>query len=85
MLYKHPLDAPYPVLHTTYAHVPFGVAADYVLYTRYVAGKHFVKWPKPPYTGAKPVFQNFDFLLYPLHMPAKYPDTSSLAMVQPPG
>jgi len=24
MLYKHPLDAPYPVLNTTYAHVPWG-------------------------------------------------------------
>jgi len=33
--------------------------------------------------GAKPVFQNFDFLLYPLHMPAKYPDTSSRTMIQP--
>src|SRR3954451_18402149 len=54
LLYRHPLDAPYPVVKTTYAHVPWGVTADYVLTPRYVYGKRFVKWPRPPYTDAKP-------------------------------
>lgn len=83
LMAKHPVDSPYPVLHTTYAHVPFGVTADYVVVPRYYPGRHLVRWPTPQYIDPRPLFQNFDFLLYRLHMPAKYPDTSSRTMIQP--
>jgi hypothetical protein len=83
LMYKHPVDTPFPILKTTYAYAPFGVAADYVLVPRYYPGRHLVRWPTPPHIDRKPVFQNFDFILYRLHMPKIYPDTSSRAMHQP--
>ena len=82
-LYRHPVDAPYPILLTTYAHAPWGVAADYVITPRYIPGKGSARWPRPPYTDPVPVRQNFSFLLYRLHMPARFRDTSSRKMVQP--
>jgi len=82
-LYKHPISGPYPILHTTYARMPFGVTGTYALTPRFVPGHGFERWPRPQHTDPVPVKQNFSFILWRLHMPKKYPDTSSVAMIQP--
>ncbi|MCW2991333.1 MAG: hypothetical protein JWM73_1927 [Solirubrobacterales bacterium] len=71
MLAGKRLGSPFPVVGTTYAHVPFVVAGDYVLTPRFVPNgttKHRKPWPRPPHAGPV-IMANYSFLLRPLHMP----------------
>jgi hypothetical protein len=87
MLAGHPLSAPIPVTHTTYAHMPYGLAGDYSLSLRYIPNpnpKVHRRWPAPLYTTGPPVKQSYSFVLRPLSVPyAPYINTSSTLMVQP--
>jgi hypothetical protein len=89
MLGDHPVDAPDPVLNTTYAHAPYGLRADYSLSLRY----EFVPPPQPPplfpqphFTVNPPVFENGEFVLRKVRWPRRLdwvPQTASTALVEP--
>lgn len=83
MLAEHRVSAAVPLLHTTYARPPVSIRADYSLAPRYVPGRGRLPWGSTPYAEEPPVRQNPTFVLRRLHVPARFPDRSSLAMVQP--
>jgi hypothetical protein len=89
MLSAHPVDAPDPVLSTTYAHPRYGRRADYAISLRYYPNPDpHVTRPVPPilYARNPPVFENSQFVLRRVAWPRRLDyvrDTSSLAMVEP--
>ena len=88
MLKPHPVDSPTPVLHTTYAHAPWGVRADYSVSPHYelVAGGRVRRFPKPVFAQNPPLFANVQFVVRRIVWPArleKFPETSSQTLVEP--
>jgi hypothetical protein len=89
MLSAHPVDAPDPVLSTTYAHPRYGRRADYAISLRYYPYPDpRVKRKVPPilYAQNPPVFENGQFVLRRVAWPARLDyvrDTSSTALVEP--
>jgi hypothetical protein len=82
MLGNHPVDAPDPVLSTTYAHAPYGTRADYALAPRYYPSLNpAVKRPIPPilYARDPPLFENDMFVLRRVDWPARYANVSPTA------
>ncbi len=90
MLGSHPVDAPDPVVYTTYAHAPFGWRADYSLALRYYPlpgpdGRPR-PFPLPPAARNPPVAENDQFALRRIVWPkrlASYPGTASQTLVEP--
>lgn len=86
MLAGRRLGALYPVTDTTYAHAPFSLAGDFVIYPAYVPGPvvdERERWPRPPYSG-EIVHESFSFVLRRLDTPYEsIYDQSSKLMVQP--
>jgi hypothetical protein len=74
MLASHPLDAPAPIVGTTYPHVPLGRKADYIL-AGPVGPKR--RWPD---ADGPPVYRNADFRIYRMRPGVKGPDTASQTM-----
>jgi hypothetical protein len=88
MLGAHPVDAPTPVVGTTYARAPGGVRADYSLSLRfYVAADGRIRrYPKPRFARNPPLSENLQFVLRGIAWPARldsFPDTSSQRLVEP--
>jgi hypothetical protein len=89
MLGNHPVDAPHPVIFTTYASAPPGVRADYSLSLRYYLNPNpAIKKPVPAVGFAvnPPLFENNTFVLRRIAWPRKYdyyPDTSSTRLIEP--
>jgi hypothetical protein len=86
MLAGRRLGSPYPVAHTTYAHVPFSVAGDYVLTPRFRPSNSMSNrkpWVQPPHSYDT-VHESYSFVLRHLSVPyGPYIDGSSKLMVQP--
>lgn len=90
MLGAHPVDAPDPVLYTTYAHAPYGWRADYSLALRYYPlpgpdGKPR-RFPRPLYARNPPVAENDEFALRRIVWPKRldsYPKAASQTLVEP--
>jgi len=88
MLGSHPVDAPTPLLYTTYAHAVYGLRADYSLSLRYVAGPGGAARaaPRPLLAVGPPLRRNDQFALWRIRWPARlrrFPDPSSQALVEP--
>jgi hypothetical protein len=90
LLGSHPVDAPQPVLHTTYAHATFGLRADYSLALRYRPTKdprHPVAISPQGFAVGPPVFQNDRYVLRRIAWPrtgkwASFPRTASDKLVE---
>lgn len=90
MLGSHPVDAPDPVVYTTYAHAPYGWRADYSLALRYYPlpgpdGRPR-RFPVPPDARKPPVAQNDEFALRRIVWPKRLnsqPRTASQTLVEP--
>jgi hypothetical protein len=74
MLAAHPLDAPQPIVGTTYPHVPLGRKADYIL-AGPVGPK--ARWPD---ADGPPVYRNATFRIYRMRAGVKGPGTASQTM-----
>ncbi len=89
MLGNHPVDAPDPVLSTTYAHAPYGTRAQYSLSLRYALNPNpRIKVPVPPILHAQnpPLFENDQYVLRRVVWPAGQagvPTTASRKLVEP--
>ncbi|MDQ2895726.1 MAG: hypothetical protein M3Y09_08770 [Actinomycetota bacterium] len=88
MLGSHPVDAPAPLLYTTYAHAVYGLRADYALSLRHVVGPGGAvrATPRPLVTVGPPLRRNDQFELWRIRWPARlarFPDPSSQALVEP--
>lgn len=88
MLGSHPVDAPAPLLYTTYAHAVYGLRADYALSLRYVAGAGGAVHdaPRPLFAVGPPLHRNDQFALWRIRWPARlrrFADPSSQALVEP--
>jgi hypothetical protein len=90
MLGSHPVDAPDPVLYTTYAHAPYGWRADYSLALRYYPlpgpGGQPRRFPRPLYARNPPVAENDEFALRRIVWPKRldsYPKAASQTLVEP--
>ncbi len=90
MLGAHPVDAPDPVLYTTYAHAPYGWRADYSLALRYYPAPgpdgRPRRFPRMPYAVNPPIAGNDQFVLRRIAWPKRldsYPDTASQTLVEP--
>jgi hypothetical protein len=89
MLGNHPIDAPDPVLSTTYAHAPYGTRAQYSLALRYYPSPNpSVKRPIAPILFAQdpPLFENGAFVLRRVRWPASEAGvriTASRKLVEP--
>ncbi|MDX6666306.1 MAG: hypothetical protein QOG68_2512 [Solirubrobacteraceae bacterium] len=87
-LSAHPLTSLHPVEQTTYAHMPAGLIADYVLEPRYVPTMqgYPIPWPMTLFADTTPFRQSRSFVLRRLHIPLdRIYDTSSRLMIQPSG
>lgn len=90
MLGAHPVDAPDPVLYTTYAHAPYGWRADYSLALRFYPvpgpGGRPRRFPLPPVARNPPLAENDQFVLRRIGWPARLdstPQTASQTLVEP--
>jgi hypothetical protein len=87
MLAEQPLGSPYPVADTTYARMPFSTSGDLVVYPRHYPSpnpRERRRWPQPPHSTGKPVYENYSFIVRRLEMPdAPFSDRSSTTMIQP--
>jgi hypothetical protein len=88
MLGSHPVDSPAPILHTTYAHAPYGVRADYSVSLHYyrTPANQIRRYPKPAFAVNPPVDAHGQFVLRRIVWPkrlANVPDTASQRLVEP--
>ncbi len=87
MLGDHPVDAPHPVLYTTYAHAIFGVRAGYSLSLRYVpASAPSRLYPRPIFAADPPLRRNPQFVLRRISWPKRLDwiyNTASTTLVEP--
>lgn len=84
----HPVDAPQPVLATTYAYAPYGLRAQYSLAFSHIptpSGPQPMA-AVPPYAVNPPLAENSRFALRRINWPARLhavPQTASQALVEP--
>jgi hypothetical protein len=87
MLGDHPVDAPNPLVGTTYAFARYGLRADYSLSVRYYPSATGAKVPFLPrlFAANPPLFENSQFVLRKVDWPKgdSTPTTASTALVQP--
>lgn len=87
MLAGRRLGSPYPVLNTTYAHLPYSIAGDYVIHPRFLPSnsmRNRKRWPYPPHSFDT-VHESYSFILRHLSFPyGRYIDGSSKRLVECP-